>query len=418
MKLILTIAILTSITAYSQEWQTIPGSYFNGANVLWGTNGFTQFAHMFGINKYDNSLWISNGSSMINLKDDGSYVFHADSNNVLITDNYFWEFEFDDTYTYVVSSSSGLYRYDEASWSHYYLEGAEYISIDEDSLFVSRGTGNSLKFVNFSPTNLIAPSNLLRIESRDGYSWAATGNYGNGNTVRYYPQTSSYDWYTPSNSDIISYTNNDFKFSPNNDSLFIASDKGLSIAYQDIFVDSITPNNTSNMPLLDVLEFEFDSQDNIWAVFGSDHTSPEKIAYLDRSTNTWTQIYDSSNSPVDFSIRLSIEVDTNNNLWVATKYNLYVLKINNWPDWLGSELLYQDKLNIYPNPVNDLLNLEGVNFDQVENLEIINVLGETVPSNLIIASPQSIDVTAIPTGVYYLRISDSISNTTIKFVKK
>ena len=77
---------IVSICFFSsgQSWQTIPGTYFNGATVIWGTNGFTQFAHMFGINKYDNSLWVSNGGSMINLKDDGSYVFHADSNLSLI----------------------------------------------------------------------------------------------------------------------------------------------------------------------------------------------------------------------------------------------------------------------------------------------------------------------------------------------
>jgi hypothetical protein len=92
---------------------------------------------------------------------------------------------------------------------------------------------------------------------------------------------------------------NEMKFSRLSDTLYVAGKNGISFAYNYDFLDTITPNNTIGMPSANVLEIEFDHNDSIWAVFGDESDNPISLAKLEG--NTWTNYYDSNNSPIDFS---------------------------------------------------------------------------------------------------------------------
>lgn len=73
-----------------------------------------------------------------------------------------------------------------------------------------------------------------------------------------------------------------------------------------------------------------------------------------------------------------------------------------------------NKVSIYPNPVNDVLNVNAAGFDKVE---IVNFLGQVVYSNQVTATNFQINTADLTAGVYFVRLSgDNI--VTKKFVKE
>jgi hypothetical protein len=68
-------------------------------------------------------------------------------------------------------------------------------------------------------------------------------------------------------------------------------------------------------------------------------------------------------------------------------------------------------VKIYPNPVSDILMVE--NFGNIENIEIINILGQTV-LHFPKLNDNKINVSGLESGVYFLKIQNQI----IKFFKK
>jgi hypothetical protein len=72
------------------------------------------------------------------------------------------------------------------------------------------------------------------------------------------------------------------------------------------------------------------------------------------------------------------------------------------------------KVSIYPNPVNDVLNVNAAGFDKVE---IVNFLGQVVYSNQVTATDFQINTADLTAGVYFVRLSGD-NTVTKKFVKE
>lgn len=72
----------------------------------------------------------------------------------------------------------------------------------------------------------------------------------------------------------------------------------------------------------------------------------------------------------------------------------------------------QPRLNIYPNPVRDILNIRGGGDLENTNAEIYNAVGLLVKR--VVIHGNSIDVSALPSGYYFLKIRGAAAN---KFVK-
>jgi surface protein len=93
------------------------------------------------------------------------------------------------------------------------------------------------------------------------------------------------------------------------------------------------------------------------------------------------------------------------------------LSENNKPVWGTCPTASVDDQNeldisIYPNPTNDKLFIQGLS-DATE-VSIYNVLGKEVLS---IKNTNNINVQALPSGVYVIRISDGVGQTNRKFIK-
>jgi hypothetical protein len=77
----------------------------------------------------------------------------------------------------------------------------------------------------------------------------------------------------------------------------------------------------------------------------------------------------------------------------------------------GTEDLSINSFSIYPNPTSDKLYIDGL---VVQDVVIYSVLGKEVVK---ISNQNSIDVSSLSKGVYFIKVSDGINASTRKFIK-
>lgn len=75
-----------------------------------------------------------------------------------------------------------------------------------------------------------------------------------------------------------------------------------------------------------------------------------------------------------------------------------------------------NQLSIYPNPAGDILNLDSA--IDIENLTIYNVNGQLVYSQTNLVANQSINISALKSGVYFVRIKNDNVAKTLRLIKK
>ena len=80
-------------------------------------------------------------------------------------------------------------------------------------------------------------------------------------------------------------------------------------------------------------------------------------------------------------------------------------------------LLSKVEINIYPNPTKDKLTIE-TNFNTEQRLEIINLIGQTVYTNIINKKKATINTSTFANGVYILKLSSDKETVVKKFVKE
>jgi hypothetical protein len=74
-------------------------------------------------------------------------------------------------------------------------------------------------------------------------------------------------------------------------------------------------------------------------------------------------------------------------------------------------------ITIYPNPVNDILNVDLSNHD-ASNISIINTLGEIVFTENIVANHLSLKTNNLISGIYFIKVESKHKTSTIKFIKQ
>ncbi len=78
-----------------------------------------------------------------------------------------------------------------------------------------------------------------------------------------------------------------------------------------------------------------------------------------------------------------------------------------------------EQFSLFPNPTNGLLNINLNNQTESTNLEIVDSLGRIVHKSTLRSSQNTIDVSYLQSGIFFVRLIDSKNNSqTIKFIKK
>ena len=78
-------------------------------------------------------------------------------------------------------------------------------------------------------------------------------------------------------------------------------------------------------------------------------------------------------------------------------------------------------LNIYPNPVHQFVNIEmkGDVDPKTLNISIFNTLGQSISEHIRLTTTTSaIDLSSLPQGIYYIRISDALGNSAVRTIIK
>ena len=73
-------------------------------------------------------------------------------------------------------------------------------------------------------------------------------------------------------------------------------------------------------------------------------------------------------------------------------------------------------LKVYPNPVNNILNIS--NFEKIDNLTITNILGQTIFNQTVNDTIATIDLSNVTTGIYFVKLRINDAEQSIKFIKK
>lgn len=374
----------------AQTWQSIPRS---------GTFETAPFK-AFKINPYTNDIWIINDTKVAVIEDNGNIQVFTNAELGPLWDNDNIQFAFTPTEIYYNITLYGLHSF--TGFTSNVLEpGFEnYLTISSnlDTIYVTmKDLAGFKKYYNGITESY--STNFTEIDAKNSFVY---GNNGGSGIYQYFQSTDSFSplMLDP---DYLYCLYNDTKFSRNTDTFFVGSVQGISYAYNYDFLDTITPNNTFNMPSSNVLELEFDHLDSLWAVFGDVNGDPFAIAKLEG--DTWTNIFDAGNSPIDFSSFLGLEIDTLGNLWVADGVYLHTLLTPNSPDWLGlNENNPKPNISIYPNPTSQNLTISSTAL--INHIEIIDLFGRSIlVLNDINTLETTLDISKYSNGNYIVKVS-------------
>ncbi|XOV66793.1 MAG: hypothetical protein ACFHU9_14300 [Fluviicola sp.] len=409
---ILLLTLPLPLSTFAQEWKSIP-ALANGAYAWNRQTDVHDGNRLFKVNPYNGSIWCVLGNRVHGLDADGDY-FHFDYTNSYVFEQAGYlqsrllDIAFTSTDTYVCDRFNGITKFNGTNWSYmYHGEQLNHIHAEGDTIFTAfRDVGNDyLTWVNNSPGQ--KGFSAARLATKNGKVYASHGVFNDG---IFSMQEGNLRWYYPDNSEILDFKTYDFKFSPVNDTFFVASKRGVSMALDGVFFDSITASNSWGMPYGVIAEIEIDSKNNIWALFGelnSFETEFDRyvsIAYFDRSTNSWQNVFTPNNSPLECSHKVSIELGPFDNLYIADNRYIHIVKFGDrWPVWMDAKLKEKGEIQMHPNPTQDLIHFIGGQLGYAEKIVVRDELQREVEASGYV---HALDLSHLAVGTYWVEIWD------------
>lgn len=398
MKIFVTILLVfLYFGSYAQTWKSI--------NKLdtYKTNPYFQFA----INPYTNDIWmVGLGNGGVNqlavIENDGDIEIFPRTMNPAFLWGSDLAIAFTPNHVYYAHDNYGLFTFDNYT-PELKLGFTDYsgkLRSNSDTVYILLVDVSSiLRHVKFDGTiSFYTDRNSYNLVAKNEFLYAERSS---NTTIVYYTDATNNFTYLFPDPEYLGGQYNEMKFTRNTDTLFVAGKLGISKVYNYDVFDTITPNNTINMPSPNVLEMEWDMEDNLWAVFGDASDAPFAIAKLEN--DTWTNYFDANNSPIDFTSFNGLEIDTLSNIWVSDEDALHTLLTPNSPAWLGTnELELNSSFEVYPNPSNGSFTIATKEIQIVSEIEIVDLMGRTVHQQ----SFQPKITLELPSGNYFLQLKN------------
>jgi hypothetical protein len=416
MKTIIFFLITCITTVHAQEWKKYRGSDLGLPYMTLTFTDYSTGGRHFRINPYDNSLWMAMPSTIQILKSDGTTNYIRQSNFPILIHPYtLTSFEFRPDKVFILDQEDGIYVYENEVLSALYSSPGSFNSITShsDTLYIVHNQNPLVKWINGAQEHLFNTGTASRIIVKNNHFWLSSSFGSTG--LFLFDELGNYSWFNTNNSLMMDYGNYDYKFSPHNDTLYVAGDKGLSLLHNLTFFDSIAPDNTTNMPAGVILDFEFDADDNIWALFGSNAQTPTSIAHYDQPSKTWDAYYDANNADLNFETYGSIELDTAGNLWMVNQNYIHVLELGELPVWLSAKQpSFQQTVSVFPNPVTDVFHVETD--ATVSEIYLTDQLGKRIKTFR--ATEKAYSMEGLPAGIYFVEIiNEANEKSTVKLIK-
>lgn len=99
----------------------------------------------------------------------------------------------------------------------------------------------------------------------------------------------------------------------------------------------------------------------------------------------------------------------------ATALEVFAVFDNNTPVSIATVNAKQQKISIYPNPVSDVMHID---YNGEATATVYNTTGQVMMTANVSNSSNTIDVSALPAGMYYLQLSGEGVDATQRFVKQ
>jgi len=288
-------------------------------------------------------------------------------------------------------------------------------NIDEDntndasSLTLELGASWDLPLTQGFQSNSFPPLNYELYNSDNEYSWERTGNYGSASTASMYidnwdyDAVGVYDWLilpTLNFSGVsIATLSYDYAYAYYDGQAGVAYDS-LIIAYSTDCGDSwyaLTYDGGPSLATAGGLSYEFTPSSSDWQNVEIDLNTPE---------------FNNQNS-VQFAF---VAINGYGN-------NLHVDNINISTNAYTSvaSLPWLTDLELYPNPTNDLINLE-INLEKSQDIDItiFNTLGGLIQQVTLEDYNNGItsfDMSNAASGVYFIRVSNNVDAQILRFIK-
>ncbi|HLW09616.1 MAG TPA: hypothetical protein VKX35_04395, partial [Fermentimonas sp.] len=272
--------ISISLPLFSQ-WKTVKGEYIHNYRP------FNQFT----INHYTNEIWLVNPFNATVIKSDGSFVTFGESELGSLWHDDKLNFGFTSSHTFFTKELTGLYLFDNYQKQLLYNDNDfQRVYNDLDTLYLVRFNGHLIKY---SYNNLVENTGLnathCAINKGDIYTNRGSYFYVENNVDNPLWNESFY---------LQSIATGAMLFKPETDTVFLGQQTGITKCRDGSCFDTITPNNTTNMPSGNILEIEFDANNDLWVAFGD--TNDKFIALGKLEGSTWTEVYTAANSPINF----------------------------------------------------------------------------------------------------------------------
>jgi len=419
MKHLLSILVLFfSFASNAQTWQSVPRI----DTSLTPVSRFTKPWNQFEFNPYTNKLWFVSDIRVSIMETDGNFKViqnNEELGNLMTGINL--KFAFTPSRVYYASWYESLWTFNNYVTAPVLsgLAGFEDITSNEDTIYITTPGVGGLGLRKYTDAGGVIQSNNYpyRVSSKGIYLYIH--KIESSNQVGYLTGPNISDYAILNNDPLYLLANiNEVKFSNQTDTLYIAGENGISLAYNYFTVANITPSNTTNMPSSNVLEIDFGANDTLWAVFGDTNGDPFSIAKL--SGNTWIDVLDNASSPIDFTNFWGMAIDTLGNPYFIDNLFLHTIISSTSPGWLGLESLSVSNFQtlISPNPSNDKIKMT-YSQQSIKDIYITDAQGKIVQTLTSSSKEVNIDISTWKKGVYFVKSVEKNGKSSFgRFVKE
>jgi ligand-binding sensor domain-containing protein len=304
---------------------------------------------------YQNGIIMYNGTTFTNYTESNSQLPSNVINDIAVdASNNVW-----------IATDSGLSKFNGTTWTNYnevnagiWGNNVSSIGIDAGNVYIIV-SGTVLMKMNGTTFNSVADGvlKILEVKNNDVYGWTMYGfsKFVNGNLV------AGYDY----------------------------------LAGGSCLMDC-QPNN-----------IDIDENNKVWVANHIECANGGIQNFSDCTNYTWT----GSN---EINYVTASKMNNSNTIWVAVAELGLVKMVKN--NLSVTDFATGDNAVVYPNPVQNTLNVSS---DQkIDNVSIYNVIGQQVLSKTMDASEGTIDVSALGSGSYFVKMAAAGEVKTLKVVKQ
>lgn len=194
--------------------------------------------------------------------------------------------------------------------------------------------------------------------------------------------------------------------------IFSTSDGGFVVFGSTHSFDGDVVGNPSNSSAKSsIWIFKINSiGDLIWQQCIGGFANEDVNGVIQHSDNNYTLAGEMTYSP-SFDVNCS-------NFIPASGYNYWVLGISDTTVNITETQQLNDKINVYPNPANSILNIDFSNDYNIRNttIEIVDINGKTILKLTLVNVSTQLDIEKINTGLYLVKIQNDMNLITKRII--